>query len=79
MTTYFFDLVVDRDLMCDIDPLFEVFDADVSPAVMNGVPLLMCSVEAESVEQAVRPTVARLREMGIEVRQVRFEPDAVLA
>lgn len=75
-----FDLVVDRDLTeeDDANAVYEAFE-DVTPAVLSGIPVLMCSVEAPTLEEAVRPMVTRLRDLGIRVKQIRFDPDAVLA
>jgi len=79
MRTYFFDLVVDRDLTgeTDSDRMFEAFSGDVTPAVTNGAPMLLCSVEADSLVDALRATIERLKEEGVRVLRVEMEPDAV--
>lgn len=81
MRLYEFDLIVEHDMTdgAAADRLFELFEGDVTPAVTSGTPLLMCSIEAESLESAVRDTLRRLQEVGIQVRTVQMEPGSLAA
>ena len=81
MRLYEFDLIVERDMTegADADRLFELFEGDVTPAVTSGTPVLLCSVEAASLEEAVRDTVRVLREAEIEVRTVQIAPESLAA
>ena len=81
MSTFRFDLIVPTDLTedADADRIFELFEGDVTPAVLAGTALLMCSVEAASFAEAVTATVHTLRQAGYEVTTVQAEPEAVAA
>ena len=80
MTTFDFDLIVSRDpTEEDANRLYEAFDHDVTPAVVNGVPTVMCSVEAEDFTSAVTSAVERVRELGFEVQSVQAEPESIAA
>lgn len=81
MRLYEFDLVVERDMTegADVDRLFELFGGDVTPGVSGGTPLLLCSIEAESLESAMRNTLRRLQEAGIQVLTVQIEPESLAA
>ncbi|MCA0270368.1 MAG: hypothetical protein LCH53_14285 [Bacteroidetes bacterium] len=78
--TWSFDLVVDQD-MTDLEgsnALFEAFEGDVTPAVLAGVPHLMCTVEAPDLLGAVRQTIQRVEALGLGVRvlHVQMEPES---
>jgi hypothetical protein len=84
MTTYEFDLVLDRDPTdpADADRLFEAFDAagfTVTPFVSNDTPGLACHVEAGALETAMRKALRLAREAGFGVIRVEVEPEAVAA
>ncbi len=81
MRLYEFDLIIEHDMTegADAGRLFELFQGDVTPAVTSGTPLLICSIEAESLESAVRGTLHRLQEAGIKVRTVQMEPGSLAA
>jgi hypothetical protein len=80
--TYFFDVIIDRDL-CDgaemTDRVFEAFEGDVSPAVRAGVPLLSCSVEAETLDWAIRRVLEALPPLGAKAVRVEVEPGELAA
>ena len=81
MRTFEFDIIVSRDLTGEeeADTLFERFQGDVTPAVIQGVPKVMCAVEAPSFLVAVRRVISGLRAAGVGVVRVEIEPDAVAA
>ncbi len=76
MQTYFFDVIVDRDLVNeeDSDRIFEVFEGDVSPAVLAGVPRLSCSIEAETLDAAIRRVLAAVPSFDTTALRVEVEP-----
>ena len=77
--TWSFDLIVDRDLTDakDSDALFEAFEGDVTPAVLFGVPHLMCSVDGPDLLGAVRSTMQRVEALGLSrVVHVQMEPES---
>lgn len=81
MRTYFFDVIIDRDLVNDKDSdrVFEAFEGDVSPAVNVGVPLLTCSIEAETLDAAIRRVLAAVPSLGVTALRVEVEPAALAA
>ncbi len=81
MRTWTFDLLTDEDMTAPerADVLFEAFEGDVTPAVVAGAPRLMCSVDGDDLLGTIRDTVARVEALGVEVRQVQMEREAVAA
>jgi len=79
MKTYHFELVLNSATTDDEDErLFERFGGRVSPAVVNGTPLLYAHLEAASMEEAIRQAVAGLHELDLSVRRVELDPESVL-
>jgi hypothetical protein len=80
MTTYHFDLVIERPTTDEEEErLFNRFDGRVSPAVANGVPLLYVHLEAPSMEKAIRQALHEVRSLGLSIRRIELNPDLVPA
>lgn len=80
MTTYHFDLVMDRPTTGEEDErLFDRFAGRVSPAVTNGVPLLYVHLDAPSMEKAILRALHEVRRLGLCVRRIELNPDLVPA
>lgn len=81
MTTYHFDLIIDRDMTSasERQRLSEGLGDGVSPVVWNGAPALTCAVDAGSLPEAVLSTVQGLEELGVEVHTVQVAPAVFVA
>ena len=84
--TYEFTIILDNPTVFDgealldyADRLFEPFGGDVNPAVTAGTPVVDCTLEASSLEAAIRQVVDVLRREGLAIRRIEMEPGGVLA
>lgn len=84
--TYEFTIILDDPGIFDgealldyADRLFEPFEGDVNPAVTAGTPVVDCTLEASSLETAIRRVVDALRREGLAIRHIEMEPAGVLA
>lgn len=57
-------------------PLFEAFEGDVTPCVSNGVPMLACTVEAETVGAALDAVAQVAASLGFVASGVSFPQHA---
>ena len=76
MTHYDFELYLDAqdgraalhadDLLDQVEqPLFEAFEGDVTPGMRGGVPVLYCSLDAESIESAIDRVAKTVIDLGL--------------
>ena len=86
MPTYEFTIILDNpgvfegDALLDYtDRLFEHFEGDINPAVTAGTPVVDCTLEASSLETAIRRVVETLRQEGLTTRRIEIESGVVLA
>ena len=72
------DGLADQDFLDAFsDVLFERFEGDISPGIRAGHPYLSGTVEAPSLEEAVRLLTDAASELGLRTKRVQFYPDAV--
>ena len=84
--TYEFTIILDNPTVFDgealldyADRLFEPFGGDVNPALTAGTPVVDCTLEASSLETAIRQVVDVLKREGLAIRRIEMEPGGVLA
>lgn len=57
------------------DALFEAFEGSVTPAMMGGVPMLYCTIEAASAGEAFDKVSAKVLDMGLHPTQLLMNLD----
>ena len=84
--TYEFTIILDNPSVFDgealldyADRLFEPFEGDVNPALTSGTSVVDCTLEASSLEAAIRQVVEVLKREGLAIRRIEMEPGGVLA
>lgn len=87
MREYTFDLVLDHEpTMDEIEAVGAWISEDgpapegvqdVTLAVSAGVPLALCTVDAASLDEAVRLVVPALRERGLDVERVELDREGL--
>ena len=80
MRTYEFDIFVQWEGLADVEflakleePLFEAFQGDVTPAVMAGRPYVSATLEADSLEAAIRRVIEILKAEGMEPDRLQMD------
>ena len=80
MTKYEFTLILKGQLELTeeiADALFEAGCDDGSPGICNGVFSIDFHRKANSLEEAIRSTIANVNSTGYEVERVEIEAEAV--
>ncbi|WP_456428400.1 hypothetical protein [Rhodocaloribacter sp.] len=78
MKTYHFELILEAPpTEAEEDRLFTHFEGRVSPALVNGTPVLYVHLNAPSMEEAIRSAIEKTRSLGLSVKRVELDPDAV--
>lgn len=55
------------------DALFEAFEGDVTPGMLGGVPVLFCTMEADSPGEALDKVTSKIIEMGLHPGQLTMQ------
>ncbi|HET6567845.1 MAG TPA: hypothetical protein VFG50_07765, partial [Rhodothermales bacterium] len=55
------------------DALFEAFEGDVTPGMVGGVPVLYCTMEADSPGEALDKVASKILEMGLHPGQLLMQ------
>ncbi|HET6569140.1 MAG TPA: hypothetical protein VFG50_14330 [Rhodothermales bacterium] len=78
MKTYAFIVDLSRDLTDrEIDSLFEAFQGDVTSGVTVGQPILLCSIEAPSLDRALFSVLEWVQGTGIDAQRIEIEHDSL--
>lgn len=86
MPTYEFTIILadphalDEDALLDFaDRIFPDFGGDVTPAVSSGEALVECTMDAPSLEEAIRTVIHVLKREGMAPRRVEVEAESLPA
>lgn len=55
------------------EALFDAFEGDVTPAMLGGVPVLFCTMEAETPGEALDKVTSKIMTMGLHPAQMLLQ------